>query len=149
RGHGGRDRECRVQRDGCAGARSACLRRRVPAPVIPAPMNGASPLPAGLVLAAGAGRRLGRGPKALLRVGGLTLVESIVNALLAGGCADVAVVTGAGAAEVAAVLPRRPDVVAARNPDWDTGMGSSVRHGLRAIGPGRDVLLTPVDRPGI
>lgn len=105
--------------------------------------------PAGLVLAAGGGRRLGRGPKALLHIGGRTLVEAMVEALLSGGCADVTVVTGAGAAAVADVLPHRRNIVMAHNAQWSTGMGSSLRRGLRAIGEDRDVLVTPVDRPGI
>ena len=40
--------------------------------------------PCGLVLAAGAGRRLGLGPKALLRSNGRTLVESLVESSLSG-----------------------------------------------------------------
>lgn len=105
--------------------------------------------PAGLVLAAGAGRRLGCGPKALLRLGGVPLVHSVVDALLSGGCSDITVVTGARAEEVAAVLLGQPRVHVAPNPAWATGMGSSLRCGLQTIGPGRDVLVTPVDRPGI
>ena len=105
--------------------------------------------PAGLVLAAGAGRRLGRGPKALLRHHGVTLVETIAEALLSGGCSDVTVVTGARAEETTAVLAGRPHVHAVVNAAWATGMGSSLRCGLQAIGPGREVLVTPVDRPGV
>lgn len=105
--------------------------------------------PCGLVLAAGAGRRLGLGPKALLRCNGRTLVESLVESLLSGGCCNVTVVTGAGAEEVATVLKGRDHVRVAHNPEWDEGMGSSLRSGLDSIGPGRTVLVTPVDRPGI
>lgn len=109
----------------------------------------AGPGPVGLVLAAGAGRRLGLGPKALLRAGGVTLVEHVSGVLLDGGCEEVVVVTGAGADRVAAVLQRTPRVRCVPNPDWASGMGSSLRRGLEAIGPGRRVLVTPVDRPGI
>ncbi|WP_210603104.1 nucleotidyltransferase family protein [Brevibacterium oceani] len=106
--------------------------------------------PTGLVLAAGAGQRLGRGPKALLmREDGLTLVESVVLALLDGGCQNVTVVTGACREEVARALAGCDRVVIAVNPDWSSGMGSSLRRGLQAIGPGPDVMVTPVDRPGI
>src|SRR5699024_9994565 len=63
--------------------------------------------PAGLLLAAGAGRRLGRGPKALLPHRGRTLVEHVAEAMLLGGCADVTVVCGAGAPDVAAALATR------------------------------------------
>lgn len=104
----------------------------------------------GLILAAGAGRRLGRGPKALLvREDGLTLVESVLLALLGGGCTDVTVVTGARGAKVARVLDGRDLVSIVDNPEWSSGMGSSLRCGLQTIGPGHDVMVTPVDRPGI
>ena len=110
----------------------------------------AGQLPRGLVLAAGAGRRLGRGPKALLpRDDGITLIESVVLALLGGGCRDVTVVTGARGEEVASALAGCDRVAVAVNPDWSSGMGSSLRRGLQAIGPGTDVMVTPVDRPGI
>lgn len=106
--------------------------------------------PRGLILAAGAGRRLGRGPKALLvREDGLTLVESVLLALLGGGCTDVTVITGARGAEVARVLDGRDLVSIVDNPGWSSGMGSSLRCGLQTIGPGHDVIVTPVDRPGI
>ncbi len=60
---------------------------------------------AGLLLAAGAGRRMGR-PKALVELGGVTLVERGVRLLTAGGCRPVVVVTGAAADEVGAVVRR-------------------------------------------
>ncbi|WP_309130611.1 nucleotidyltransferase family protein [Brevibacterium sp.] len=105
--------------------------------------------PVGLVLAAGAGRRLGLGPKALLRRGSATLVETAVETLLAGGCSRVIVVTGAGAAAVTDLLNDHPRVALAHNPDWETGMGSSLRCGLLAAEPDRGVLVVPVDRPGL
>ena len=57
----------------------------------------------GVVLAAGAGTRLGLGPKALLPYRGRPLVESVAEALLDGGCREVVVVLGAGAPDVAAI----------------------------------------------
>lgn len=105
--------------------------------------------PVGLVLAAGAGTRLGRGPKALLPFEGTTLVERVVRVLLDGGCAEVVAVTGAGAAQVAAALAPLPAVRCVENGQWSTGMGSSLRAGLEAAGPEADVLVTPVDRPGL
>jgi len=105
--------------------------------------------PVGLVLAAGAGRRLGHGPKALLRLNGVTLVQSLADALLTGGCSEVVVVTGAGAAEVSAVLRGQRRVRTVHNPRWAEGMGSSLRRGFEATGHNRDIMVTPVDRPGI
>lgn len=111
------------------------------------PRQAAAP-PVGLILAAGAGRRLGRGPKALLLLRGAPLVEHVARALREGGCAEVVVVTGAGAERVGAVVDGMPWARTAQNPRWREGMGTSLRTGLAAIGPGRDVLVTPVDRPG-
>jgi len=64
---------------------------RVPTPPTTAP---ATPTVA-VLLAAGAGTRLGRGPKALLPHRGGTLVEHATATLLAGGCDAVVVVLGA------------------------------------------------------
>ncbi|KWX00746.1 hypothetical protein TH66_03330 [Carbonactinospora thermoautotrophica] len=103
---------------------------------------------AGLVLAAGEGRRFG-GPKALARLGGVPLVDRAVATLRDGGCEPVYVVLGARAAEVRATA-RLAGARVVTNPDWHTGMGSSLRHGLAALPPeaGAAVVLL-VDQPGI
>ena len=80
---------------------------------------------------------------------GATLVEHGVDALLRGGCSEVAVVTGAGADQVDRVLAGASRVRVVRNTEWRAGMGGSLRLGLEAIGPGHDVLISPVDRPGL
>ncbi|MEU6035077.1 nucleotidyltransferase family protein [Actinomadura sp. NPDC047616] len=98
--------------------------------------------PAGLLLAAGAGRRLGR-PKALVEVEGERLVDRGVRVLREGGCAPVIVVTGAAPVEVigAIVVP---------NPAWRTGMGSSLRAGLAALPPDAPaVVVALVDQPRV
>jgi nicotine blue oxidoreductase len=101
---------------------------------------------AGLVLAAGAGRRYGS-PKALVRLGDRLLVERAADLLATGGCDPVLVVLGAAAEEVLAAATL-PEVV--RNPDWATGMGSSLRAGLAALPPAADaVVVTLVDTPGL
>ena len=84
-----------------------------------------------VLLAAGAGTRLGLGPKALLPFRGRTLVEVIADVLLAGGCREVVTVLGADAATVrtATDLSRHRVI---DNPAWDTGMGSSFRVGVAA-----------------
>ncbi|MCX4904234.1 NTP transferase domain-containing protein [Streptomyces sp. NBC_00878] len=105
---------------------------------------------AGLLLAAGGGRRLGGRPKALLTHRGHPLVEHAVGTLRAGGCARIHVVLGAEAEAVRerAVLP---GCVLVDNPDWTRGMGSSLRAGLESLaGTGvRAVLVSLVDQPGI
>jgi nicotine blue oxidoreductase len=83
---------------------------------------------AGLLLAAGAGRRMG-GPKALVDD---WLVRSIA-VLRDGGCDDVLVVLGAAAGVARALLLEEQQVVVAAN--WDEGMGASLRAGLEALGP--------------
>ncbi|GHF20700.1 hypothetical protein GCM10017786_63230 [Amycolatopsis deserti] len=101
---------------------------------------------AGLLLAAGAGRRMGR-PKALVELAGEPLLHRALRALTDGGCAPVRVVVGAQAAEVRALLPS-PDL-AVEAPDWVTGMGASLRAGLRALPEAPAVLVHLVDLPGV
>ncbi|MFH8528926.1 NTP transferase domain-containing protein [Streptomyces tendae] len=105
---------------------------------------------AGLLLAAGGGRRLGGRPKALLEHRGHPLVEHAVGALRAAGCACVHVVLGARAEDVRA-RAALDDCVLVDNPGWEQGMGSSLRAGLRSLsGTGaRAALVCLVDQPGI
>src|ERR1700761_9167049 len=87
---------------------------------------------AGILLAAGGGSRLGR-PKALVEIGGRTLAARGVSLLRGGGADPVIVVTGAAPVDL-------PGVRLVTNPDWRTGMGSSLVAGLSAA---RD--LPPAD----
>ena len=86
---------------------------------------------AALLLAAGAGRRLGV-PKALMHdADGVPWVERTARRLVHAGCAPVVVVVGARAAEAAALVPPRlvppADVIEAAG--WSEGMGASLRAG--------------------
>jgi nicotine blue oxidoreductase len=95
---------------------------------------------AGLLLAAGEGRRFGR-PKALVELAGERLVDRGVRMLREAGCGPVVVVMGAVSIEVigAVVVP---------NPDWSSGMGSSLRTGLAALPSGCPaVVIALVDQP--
>jgi CTP:molybdopterin cytidylyltransferase MocA len=83
---------------------------------------------AGVLLAAGSGSRLGR-PKALVVVGGQTLARRGVALLRDGGADPVIVVTGATGPDT----PTDDGVISVHNPDWHTGMGSSLAAGLRAL----------------
>ncbi|WP_181765989.1 nucleotidyltransferase family protein [Streptomyces albidus (ex Kaewkla and Franco 2022)] len=111
---------------------------------------GHTPVVAGLLLAAGGGRRLGGRPKALLPLRGRPLVEHAVRALREGGCRHVHVVLGAAAEEVRA-RAELPGCVLLDNPDWETGMGSSLRLGLASLmDTGTEAaLVSLVDQPGI
>jgi CTP:molybdopterin cytidylyltransferase MocA len=100
---------------------------------------------AGILLAAGAGTRLGR-PKALVELGGQSLASRGVALLRDGGAEPVIVVTGAARIDLPGV--DLPGVVAVHNPDWRTGMGSSLRAGLAGLPDSADaVVIALVDQP--
>jgi CTP:molybdopterin cytidylyltransferase MocA len=105
--------------------------------------------PAGLVLAAGAGRRFG-GPKALARVDAELLVERAIRVLAEGGCDPVLVVLGAAAEQVVADA-NLDGAVTLVNDGWEEGMGSSLRCGLTALThlPAPAVVVMLVDMPGV
>ena len=105
---------------------------------------------AGLVLAAGGGRRYGM-PKALVEYEGSLLVERAVRTATA-VCDPVLVVLGARAVDVWRTADLDGATVLA-NRDWETGMASSLRTGLDGLRgwPGRvdAALVTLVDMPGM
>jgi len=100
-----------------------------------------------VLLAAGAGARLGGRPKALLELGGVPLVLRQLIALSGAGVDEVAVVLGHhGDAIEAAVRPFPITLV--RNPSPDDGQASSVRLGLQALSPRLDaVIVALADQP--
>jgi CTP:molybdopterin cytidylyltransferase MocA len=112
--------------------------------------------PAGLLLGAGAGRRIGR-PKALLRdERGVPFLDRAVGTLLEAGCATVTVVLGAAADEARLLLDEAgwsadPAVGVVVAEDWDEGMGASLRRGLTALGEGtaETALVMLVDLPDV
>ena len=93
-----------------------------------------------MLLAAGEGTRLG-GPKALVEVAGTRLVDRGVALLREGGTAPVVVVTGA-------VDVPLLGVITVHNPDWRSGMASSLAAGLGAV-PDRctAAVIALVDQP--
>ncbi|HEU5470378.1 MAG TPA: NTP transferase domain-containing protein [Actinophytocola sp.] len=104
---------------------------------------------AGLLLAAGGGRRYGL-PKALVPYRGRLFVEHAAGVLHAAGLGPVVVVLGAAAAEVR-TRAHLPGSSLVDNPDWPTGMGSSLRAGLAALSTSDAVavVILPVDTPGV
>jgi nicotine blue oxidoreductase len=95
---------------------------------------------AGILLAAGQGKRLGQ-PKALVEFGGITLAQRGVALLRDGGAAPVVVVTGAVPVDL-------PGVLAVHNPDWRSGMGSSLATGLATVpGSCSAAVIALVDQP--
>lgn len=103
--------------------------------------------PGGLLLAAGAGRRYGM-PKALVRHGEHLLVEHALRTLYEGGCTPLVVVLGAAADRVRADADLSGATVVV-NPDWETGMGSSLRVGLAAMRGAEATIVLLVDTPGV
>lgn len=104
----------------------------------------------GIVLAAGAGTRMGA-PKALVRdAAGTPWVVGAARALSDGGCTPVLVVVGAAAAEVRAALGDA-DVEVIEADDWALGMGSSLRAGLAAAEAtdAAAAMIHLVDLPGV
>ena len=101
---------------------------------------------AGLLLAAGAGRRMGR-PKALVEYDGRLLVERALALVTEGGCSPNHVVLGASLDEVVATADLTGATVVP-NPDWPSGMGSSLRAGLDSLPADAEaVVVTLVDQP--
>ena len=103
---------------------------------------------AGIVLAAGASRRMGR-PKQLLAVAGRPLLEGVVASACASRLDEVVVMLGANATAVLAAvnLGRARAVI---NPEHAAGLSSSLRAGLAALGD--EVSLAMVilgDQPAI
>lgn len=104
---------------------------------------------AAVVLAAGAGRRMG-GPKALLAWRGTTLLEATLAALPPN--ADRIVVLDPASAIIAesSFIAEKAGARVVPNPDAARGMLSSVRAALDALAPGTThLMLMPVDHPGI
>lgn len=100
-----------------------------------------------VLLAAGAGSRLGGRPKALLELGGVPLIVRQLVALSGAGVDEVAVVLGHHAAAVEAAVRPFP-ITLVHNPNPDDGQASSVRAGLRALSPKLDaVIVALADQP--
>jgi molybdenum cofactor cytidylyltransferase len=99
----------------------------------------------GIILAAGASRRMGH-PKALLEFGGRTLLEHALAAVEACGAVPL-VVLGARAETIEERHPGLPHVV---NPLWTQGMGTSIALAITLLPEQtqRAAILT-VDQPNV
>jgi molybdenum cofactor cytidylyltransferase len=100
-----------------------------------------------VLLAAGAGSRLGGRPKSLLELGGVPLIRRQLIALSGGGVDEVVVVLGHHADAIEAMVAEFP-VTLVRNPAPDDGQASSVRIGLQALTGKLDaVIVALADQP--
>lgn len=101
---------------------------------------------AALILAAGCSRRMNGASKLLAEVGGLPMVQRAVNTARALSL-EVVVVTGHEAGAVCAQVAAS-DVRLVHNPDYTSGMASSLRRGVAALPPEIDgVLVMLADMP--
>jgi CTP:molybdopterin cytidylyltransferase MocA len=102
---------------------------------------------AGLVLAAGAGRRFGQ-PKALVQYDDRNLLDRAVATLRDGGCRQVIAVLGAGAEQALAAATEAFTPVLNRR--WGQGLSTSLKAGLAAVPERYDgVVVTLVDQPRV
>ncbi len=101
-----------------------------------------------VILAAGAGRRLGTVAKALLRVGDATYLQTITEKARAAGVDHVVVVVGAPHDRAVREEARRLSIESVvDNPDPDRGMATSIELGFRAVAQASRAFLWPVDHP--
>ena len=111
-----------------------------------------------MILAAGAGRRMGGAAKALITLDGVPLVRHILNAFAEAGIDELLVVTGAHSEAVEEAVrawdspqPEGCRVECVHNARWSDGQAGSVsvavqtaqRRGSTAV------LITPVDLPAL
>ncbi len=84
-----------------------------------------------IILAAGASTRMGT-PKQLLPYLGCSLLRHTIESAIASVCKSVVVVLGANAQKIGSEV-NQPFVQVVENPDWNLGMGSSIRSGILSL----------------
>ena len=89
----------------------------------------------GVILAAGTSTRMGR-PKLLLNLGGLPVLQHVLNAAAASPLDEILVVMGPEAGDVASALSVPPSARLVTNSEFAEGQSTSLRAGLQAAGPG-------------
>lgn len=101
---------------------------------------------AAVILAAGGSSRFGRA-KQLLKFRGETLVQRAVRAAGEGGCDPVIVVVGKLGDAIQREL-RSTATIVVENPEWQRGLGTSIRRGLQELGDSIDaVVILTCDQP--
>lgn len=100
-----------------------------------------------VVLAAGLGRRMG-GTKMLADFGGKPMIVATVENILASGVDEVLVVTGHDYEKIGSALSQLK-VRLVHNPDYETGMASSLRVGVEAAKNADAVVIGLGDMPRV
>jgi CTP:molybdopterin cytidylyltransferase MocA len=103
----------------------------------------------GLLLAAGAGSRMGMPKAALLDADGTSWLQRSGQVLIDGGCGRVVALLGACEGTSAALAP---DLEHELCPEWDLGLGATLAHGLRLFArtsDARALVVHLVDLPDV
>jgi len=101
-----------------------------------------------ILLAAGESRRMGR-PKQLLDWQGKPLLLHVLENLIRSDVDEIILVLGYEVEKIRKSLPELPVKIVV-NPDYQSGMASSLRQGLLAMDPGSEAFLVLLaDQPGI
>jgi molybdenum cofactor cytidylyltransferase len=97
-----------------------------------------------IVLTGGKSERMGQ-PKALLRYKGQTFLERILSTIQSAGIDQIVTVVGHHRSEISAAFPNVPLIF---NPDYEQGMSTSVKAGIRAVPGGAQAIgIFLVDHP--
>jgi molybdenum cofactor cytidylyltransferase len=102
---------------------------------------------AGIILAAGASRRMGT-PKALLQYRGSTFLDRLIG-IFATHCAELVVVLGRDATAIQEGLKGPGTARFMVNAQWELGQLSSLQCGLAALSSFDTIFFTPVDCPAV
>ena len=102
-----------------------------------------------IILAAGASKRMGT-PKQLLTYQGCSLLRHTIESAIASVCQPVVVVLGANAQQIGSEV-NQPLVRVVENPDWNRGIGSSIRSGILSLATCSETIeaavITVCDQP--
>ncbi len=101
----------------------------------------------GILLAAGASARFGPDNKLLAEIDGVPMIRRTAAALIESELDEIVAVTGADAHRVERALSGLGMRIV-HNPDWQSGMGTSIAAGIEALSPGLDgAFIVPADMP--
>lgn len=107
-----------------------------------------SDAPSAIILAAGRSQRMGERNKLLQEVGGQPVLARVLHAFAEAPVKEIIVVTGAQHECVSALVRREDGARTVHNPDFPSGMASSIRRGVHATAPeAAGYALCPGDLP--
>lgn len=100
----------------------------------------------GIILAAGASRRMGQNKLLLPLPDGRTVIETVLDNALSAGLDDLVLISGAERAAIEAAAAGR-GVRTVHNPGYEQGQSTSMRQGLLALPTGHAALFILGDQP--